>query len=86
MRDVYCFDNEVRQCVSISYRHLLRALHEHPFLHHYQFTSIGFEADEQIAERMKPLLCMDEDLPPDAELSLSVRMLFLGITQKTEQE
>ncbi len=86
MRDVYCLDNEVRQCVSISYRHLLRALHAHPFLHHYQFTSIGFKADEQIAERMKPLLRTDEDLPPDAELSLSVRMLFLGITKKTEQE
>ena len=86
MRDVYCFDNEVRQCVSISYRHLLRALHEHPSLHHYQFTSIKFNEDERLAERMKPLLCMDEDLPPDAELSLFVRMLFLGITKKTEQE
>ena len=82
MRDVYCFDNEVRQCVSISYRHLLRALHEHPSLHHYQFTSVKFNEDERLAERMKPLLCTDEDLPPDAELSLFVRMLFLGITKK----
>ena len=38
-----------------------------------------FREDEPLVERMKPLLRSDEDVPPDLEVSLSIRMFFLGI-------
>ena len=79
MRDVYGLENEVKSYRSFSYRHLLRALYAHPYLHRYQVHSIRFREDEPLVERMKPLLRSDEDVPPDLEVSLSIRMFFLGI-------
>ena len=64
---------------SFSYRHLLRALYAHPYLHRYQVHSIMFREDEPLVERMKPLLRSDEHMPSDLEVSLSIRMFFLGI-------
>ena len=79
MRDVYGLENEVKSYRSFSYRHLLRALYAHPYLHRYQVHSIMFREDEPLVERMKPLLRSDEDMPSDLEVSLSIRMFFLGI-------
>ena len=79
MRDVYVIENEVKSYRSFSYRHLLRALYTHPYLHRYQVHSIMFREDEPLVERMKPLLRSDEDVPSDLEVSLSIRMFFLGI-------
>ena len=79
MRDVYVIENEVKSYRSFSYRHLLRALYAHPYLHRYQVHSIMFREDEPLVERMKPLLRSDEDVPSDLEVSLSIRMFFLGI-------
>ena len=79
MRDVYGLENEVKSYRSFSYRHLLRALYAHPYLHRYQVHSIMFREDEPLVERMKPLLRSDEDVPPDLKVSLSIRMFFLGI-------
>ena len=79
MRDVYGLENEVKSYRSFSYRHLLRALYAHPYLHRYQVHSIMFREDEPLVERMKPLLRSDEDVPSDLEVSLSIRMFFLGI-------
>ena len=79
LRDVYGLENEVKSYRSFSYRHLLRALYAHPYLHRYQVHSIMFREDEPLVERMKPLLRSDEDVPSDLEVSLSIRMFFLGI-------
>ena len=79
MRDVYGLENEVKSYRSFSYRHLLRALYAHPYLHRYQVHSIMFREDVPLVERMKPLLRSDEDMPSDLEDSLSIRMFFLGI-------
>ena len=38
-----------------------------------------FREDEPLVERMKSLLRSDEDMPSDLEVSLSIRMFFLGI-------
>lgn len=78
-RDVYCLENEVKRYSNFSYRHLLRALHAHPCLHRYRVHSIMMQGDDVLAERMKPLLRSSEGAPSDLELSLSVRMFFLGI-------
>ena len=78
-RDVYCLENEVKRYSNFSYRHLLRALHAHPYLHRYRVHSIMMQGDDVLAERMKPLLRSSEGAPSDLELSLSVRMFFLGI-------
>lgn len=78
-RDVYCLKNEVKRYSNFSYRHLLRALHAHPYLHRYRVHSIMMQGDDVLAERMKPLLRSSEGAPSDLELSLSVRMFFLGI-------
>ena len=42
------------------------------------------QRDDALAMRMKPLLHMDEALPSDVELSLSVRMFFLGIFKEVQ--
>lgn len=82
-RDVYCLENEVKRYSSFSYRHLLRALHAHPYLHRYRVHSIMMQGDDVLAERMKPLLRSSEGAPSDLELSLSVRMFFLGIRRES---
>ena len=84
IRDVYCLDDEVKCCTSIPYRHLLRALYVHPFLQRYQIHLISMQRDDALAMRMKPLLHMDEALSSDVELSLSVRMFFLGIFKEVQ--
>ena len=82
-RDVYCLENEVKRYSNFSYRHLLRALHAHPYLHRYRVHSIMMQGDDVLAERMKPLLRSSEGAPSDLELSLSVRMFFLGIRRES---
>ena len=83
--DVYCLAEEVKPYTVIPYRNLLRALYQHPRLHPYKVHSVIFHADKALAERIKPLLRMDENTPADAEKSLSVRMFFLGIFRSVTQ-
>jgi glycosyltransferase, family 2 len=78
-RDVY--EPKALRYAVIPYRQLLERLHAHPLLHTYQICSILMKADEELVRRMKPLLRHDEDTPTDLELSLSVRMFFLGISK-----
>ena len=83
MRDVYTAEGAVPRYETIPYRQLLEALYVHPLLSHYQVHSIIMESEASLAEGMKALLHPDADAPADLELSLSVRMFFLGI-QKGE--
>jgi glycosyltransferase, family 2 len=78
-RDVY--EPKALRYAVIPYRQLLERLHAHPLLHQYRVHSILMKADEELVRRMKPLLRHDEDTPADLELSLSVRMFFLGISK-----
>ena len=78
-RDVY--ESKALRYAVIPYRQLLERLHAHPLLHQYRVHSILMKADEELVRRMKPLLRHDEDTPSDLELSLSVRMFFLGISK-----
>ena len=78
-RVIYAEEKEVKPYRSISYRQLLSALYEHPLLHHYETDAITFPVDSVLAERMKSLLRLDENSFPDVEMSLFVRMFFLGI-------
>ena len=79
-RDVY--EPKAAHYAVIPYRRLLERLHAHPLLHTYQIHSISMKADEELVRRMKPLLRHDEDAPADLEMSLSVRMFFLGISKQ----
>lgn len=83
-RDVYCGSNEVKPWRTIPYRPLLRAIDSHPYLHQYKSHSIVFRDDAPLIERMKPLLWAGEDAPADLEMSISVRMFFLGIFKESE--
>ena len=78
-RDVY--ESKALRYAVIPYRQLLERLHAHPLLHQYRVHSILMKADEELVRRMKPLLRHDEDTPSDLELSLSVRMFFLGLSK-----
>ena len=78
-RDVY--EPKALRYAVIPYRQLLERLHAHPLLHQYRVHSILMKADEELVRRMKPLLRHDEDTPADLELSLSIRMFFLGISK-----
>ena len=78
--DVY--EPKAAHYVVIPYRRLLERLHAHPLLHPYRVHSILMKADEELVRRMKPLLRHDEDAPADLEMSLSVRMFFLGISKQ----
>jgi len=79
MRDVYMRPDEVKRFSVIPYKHLLAALHAHPLLHSYRLHSIMFEADQLLAEGLKHLLEVDGATREEMEMSLSVRMVFLGI-------
>ena len=78
--DVY--EPKAAHYVVIPYRRLLERLHAHPLLHPYRVHSILMKADEELVRRLKPLLRHDEDAPADLEMSLSVRMFFLGISKQ----
>ncbi len=82
MRAVYMCPDEVKRFSSIAYKNLLAALHAHPQLHSYRTYSIMFEADQPLAEKLKPLLELQHDVSrEEAELSLHVHMFFLGISK-----
>ena len=83
-RDVYCGSNEVKPWRTIPYRPLLRAIDSHPYLHQYKSHSIVFRDDAPLIERIKPLLWAGGDAPADLEMSISVRMFFLGIFKESE--
>lgn len=78
-RDVY--ESKALRYAVIPYRQLLERLHAHPLLHQYRVHSILMKEDEELVRWMKSLLRHDEDAPADLELSLSVRMFFLGISK-----
>lgn len=78
-REVY--EPKTPRYAVIPYRQLLERFHAHPLLHQYRVHSILMKADEELVRRMKPLLRHDEDAPTDLELSLSVRMFFLGLSK-----
>lgn len=79
-RDVY--ESKAARYAVIPYRRLLESLHAHPLLHTYQIHVISMAMDDELVRRMKPLLRHDEDAPADLEMSLSVRMFFLGISKQ----
>ena len=78
-RDIYCGGNDVKPWRAIPYRPLLRAIDSHPHLHCYKVHSMVYHEDAPMIQRMKVLLHNDGNALPDAELSLSARMFFLGI-------
>ena len=81
-RDIYCGTNGVKPWRAIPYRPLLRVIDGHPYLHRYKVHSMVYHEDALMIERMKVVLLNDWDTLPDAELSLSARMFFLGIFKK----
>ena len=82
-RDLYEGEGKIQQYSCIPYRTLLDVLRTHPLLHDHKTYFVAFERDLPAVERVKPLLYVDESSRAEAELSLSVRMFFLGIFKKT---
>ena len=79
IRDVYSGAGEVKPYVSISPRQLFAVLQGHSFLKKYRCYSISFESDLSLAEEFKLLLQNGTQTPSGVELSLSIRMFYLGI-------